>query len=68
MESDHSDLTYLQEQYAKIVNDLNESIDLLAGAKNIVQQRDASVKKLTNMLNLVIENIRCAKKRMEISR
>jgi len=69
MESpDANDLTYLQEQYAKVVEELNERIIELGEIKSKVQQVDAQVKKLTNMQNLILENIRCCKKIMEITR
>ena len=65
----HADIVQLRalnEQYEKITLELNGKIMELGTAKSNVQVLDAKVKQLSNMLNLVLENIRCEKKIMDV--
>lgn len=59
-------LRYLLEQLDKITNDLNQAILEHSEAKNQVNIKYAQVKKLENMKNLVMEQIRGEKKLMEV--
>ena len=71
MENENADiiqLRYLNTQYEKVTLELNDKLIELGQAKSRVQIVDAEAKKLGNMQNLVLENIRCEKKFFDINR
>lgn len=68
MEIDQSDLMQLLEGYAKLTSELNDSIDQEVTAKNTLAIAQAEVKKNQHKVNLVKEQIMCAKKTMDATR
>jgi hypothetical protein len=61
-------LRYLNTQYETVTNQLNDKLMELGQAKAKVQIVDSEVKKLSNMQNLILENIRCEKKIFDCNR
>ena len=68
VQADVLQLRYLNKQHEEATAKLNEKLMELGQAKSRVVVLDAEVKKLTNMQNLLLENIRIEKKIFDANR
>jgi len=68
IQADVLQLRYLNKQHEEVTAKLNDKLMELGQAKSKVVLVDAEVKKLVNMQNLILENVRIEKKIFDANR